>query len=112
MLFMLHKRVSNNILLLAAAFIYNVNPFYVCLIVATYWYSQSGSKKPKMYIASKIKTFSKQSSISTEAIKYSGDVDIATTEFEHVLLGNDLSTLYTAALLTKNGHNVQLIKVH
>lgn len=109
MLFMLHKRVSNNILLLAAAFIYNVNPFYVCLIVATYWYSQSGSKKPKMFLAAKNKTYVKQSSISTEPITYSEDINITATVYEHVLLGNDLSTLYTAALLTKNGHKVLLL---
>ena len=109
-LFMMHKRVSNNIIALAAAFIFNVNPFYVCLIVLTWWFFEGGSKKPKMNIpAAKNRRNVKDSSISTVPIKFSKvpvEVNIAITEYDHVLVGNDLSTLYTAALLSKNGHKV------
>lgn len=109
-LFMMHKRVSNNIIALAAAFIFNVNPFYVCLIVLTWWYFEGGSKKPKMNIpAAKNRRNVKDSSISTVPIKFSKvpiEVNIAMTEYDHVLIGNDLSTLYTAALLSRNGHKV------
>lgn len=108
-LFMMHKRVSNNIIALAAAFIFNVNPFYVCLIVLTWWYFEGGSKKPKMNIpAAKNRRQFKDSSTTTAPIKFSSKVDLTTTEYDHVLVGNDLSTLYTAALLSKNGHKVSL----
>ena len=109
-LFMLHKRVSNNIIALAAAFIFNINPFYICLIVFTWYLTQGGSKKPKLYI--KKKPIS-QKDISVIPIKYNSEENILLGEknvpggFEHVLIGNDLSTLYTAALLSKNGHRVR-----
>lgn len=101
-LFMLHKRVSNNIIALAAAFIFNVNPLYVCLIVFSWWLTKGGNKKPKLYNPKKYRG---GKVISTEPKEYSSDVTIA-SEYEHVLIGNDLSTLYTAALLSKNGHKV------
>ena len=103
-LFMLHKRVSNNIIALAAAFIFNVNPFYVCLVVFFWWLTRSGNKKPKLYIPKKMRS-SKE--VSVELTEFNQDTSYP-LDYDHVLIGNDLSTLYTAALLSRNGHKVRL----
>lgn len=103
-LFMLHKRVSNNIIALAAAFIFNVNPFYVCLVVLTWWLTRSGSKKPKLNIPKKIRS---NKDVSVEHTQFNLE-SYMPSDNDHVLIGNDLSTLYAAALLSRNGHKVCL----
>jgi hypothetical protein len=102
-LFMMHKRVSNNILLLAASFIFNVNPFYICLAVLTWFFTKSGSKKPKFYVSNNIKRTKDTKGRSDEAVVYNEEISFD-DDYDHILIGNDLSTLYTAALLSKNGH--------
>lgn len=112
-LFMMYKRVSVNIIALAAAFIFNVNPFYVCLVVLTWYFTQGASKKPKMNIAAgKNRVRVKDTLVSKDPILFSEDIDIAAVDYDHVLVGNDLSTLYAAALLAKNGHKVRLSHCH
>ena len=105
-LFMLHKRVSNNVIALAAAFIFNVNPFYVCLFLFVLWYMNK-SIKPKKY--RKVKKSQVPKDVLTyRPVAYSptsaATLTAPGTTFDHVLIGTDLATLYAAALLSRNGH--------
>ena len=100
-LFMLHKRVGNEVLALAAAFIFNLNPAYVVLAVLLLWIFQK-SKKPKGHVSKKKRPAAEVVAVPI-AISSKASPTIG-TEYDHILVGSDLSTLYTAALLGKNGH--------
>jgi hypothetical protein len=99
-LFMLHKRVSNFILGLAAAFVFQLNPFYVVTSLLLFAVLQK-QKKPKGFKKQGRKTAKEAMDRPTPI---SSKTFPSTIEYDHVLLGNNLSTLYTAALLSKNGH--------
>jgi hypothetical protein len=101
-LFMMQRRVSNTILGLSAAFIFNLNPFYVSLFVLFMWMS-GFNNKPRQYRSRKI-TKDSQTRIK-KTIQNAGE-----TKYEHVLVGSDISTLYTAALLAKCGHSCCVIQ--
>lgn len=103
-LYMLHKRVSDSILVLIGAFLFNLNPLYVTILLIYYhFYSK---KSPKQHIKSII-------SPSNDWMSYTAEVTASNesnNEYDHVLIGNDISTLYTAALLSKNGHKCCVIQ--
>lgn len=103
-LYMLHKRVSDSILVLIGAFLFNLNPLYVTILLICYhFYSK---KSPKHHIKSII-------SPSNDWMSYTAEVTASNesnNEYDHVLIGNDISTLYTAALLSKNGHKCCVIQ--
>lgn len=107
-LFMLHKRVDNTVLTLAGAFLFNLNPFYVAIIVLV-MYFQRKTKRAKQYITTSSREMKKYSDYkSYKALNYY-DSDFQqknemNENFDHILIGNDISTLLTAALLSKNGH--------
>ena len=107
-LFMLHKRVDNTILTLAAAFLFNLNPFYVTIIILS-MYLFRRTKKPKQYIKSNNRELKKYVGYKTYNIQDYSDINVQEKNdmneiFDHILIGNDISTLFTAALLSKNGH--------
>ena len=88
LLFMLHKRISNDLLALVASFIFNVNPVYVISAVLLWRLSNNTRRFPKQY-RDKLSKFEPNS---------------GRLEFDHVLVGSDIGTLYAAALLSKLGH--------
>lgn len=106
-LFMLHKRVSNNIILLIAAFIFNINPFYICSILILWYFTRSKKRIPKLYKNNKVSPKRIRESVVSGMKIYDENNGIEKdVVYDHVLVGNDLSTLFTAALLSKNGHKV------
>lgn len=103
-LYMLHKRVSNGIIALAAAFIFNVNPFYVCLAYIMWWFAGK-NRKPKNFRQLRRDIVPKDvSTYVPQVITEKNNPASSSSGFDHVLVGSDLSTLYTAALLSRNGH--------
>ena len=109
-LFMLHKRVSNNVVALAAALLFNVNPFYVCLTLVGLWLLHK-AKKPKHYRA--VKSSAVPPDVATYApVPFSATsaAALAAGTYDHILVGNDLATLYTAALLSRNGHKCVVVQ--
>ena len=106
-LFMMHKRVKNSILFLIAGLLFNINPFYVFLSYIL-WFYYSANTRPKKFVAINSKTLNQLvSNIGTCEPKLF-NIDSFKKDFEenvdHVLIGNDISTLYCAALLSKVGH--------
>lgn len=98
-LFMLYKRLSLSVLLLGAAFVFNVNPLYVVLLFVPLIFSPSSKSPPKGY--------RRINSITTKGLPttpISLDIAPSDVKYDHVLIGNDIATLYTAALLSKVGH--------
>jgi hypothetical protein len=108
-LFMINKRVSRNLVGLTALLIFNVNPLYVCLAACATCFMTTSKRPPRQY-----KRLPKQSADShnsnaktnhSAAVPLTSEVvNSGTTSYDHVLIGSDISTLYTAALLAKNGH--------
>jgi hypothetical protein len=102
-LFMMQRRVSNSIIGLAAAFIFNFNPLYVAVFMLFIWL-MGFNRKPKQYIkkrrAHQIAAL-KQKQSSSVGLDKSKVLD----KYDHVLVGSDISTLYTAALLSQCGHS-------
>lgn len=113
-LFMLHKRVSNTAIGLAALFLFNVNPLYVCMAAALLWLLSGGKLSPKQYKrVSKVVPSAKgavSTSKSDELCIDQCNTTTMDTEYDHVLIGSDIGTLYTAALLSKNGHRCCVLK--
>ena len=110
-LFMLNKRVSSSVLVLIGAFLFNINPLYVIITSILYhWYFSSGYK-PKQYKKSR------QNKISLNLCK---PIDINTiindknvindNKYDHILIGNNISTLYCAALLSRVGHRCLVLQ--
>lgn len=100
-LFMLHKRISLSILLLGAAFVFNVNPLYVVVFSIPLLFTPSSKSIPKGYRRG-VSTNSKHE--ASNALPTTLDKVPADTKYDHVLVGNDIATLYTAALLSRVGH--------
>lgn len=100
-LFMMHKRVKNSLLGLIAAFIFNMNPMYVSIVLLLSLLS-TGRRKPKKFNLARVaaKTTLDKATVAKDSV----DSIANEAKFDHVLVGGNLSTLYTAALLAKCGH--------
>lgn len=111
-LFLMNKRVSNNILGLSALLIFNVNPIYVCLAALVVLILTSGKRKPKQFralpkaqpTAKHVQNEASETGATPFPAAPAREQHPVETNYDHVLIGADLSTLYTAALLAKNGH--------
>lgn len=116
-LFLINKRVSGSILGLTALLIFNINPLYVCLAAFVFLLLalSTGKKTPKQFKPIRnlmqLKPVQKHGVqvnpiTGCEPLPSSATQESLTTavEYDHVLVGSDLGTLYTAALLAKNGH--------
>ena len=119
LLFMLHKRVGTTMVTLVALFIFNVNPLYVCIAALALYCLYAGQSQPRQYkaIQTANSTAKLPSSISTNQIdanECTSKINVTSftaeslqglrTDFDHILIGSDIGTLYTAALLAKIGH--------
>lgn len=107
-LFMLHKRVDNTVLTLAASFLFNLNPFYVAIVIVV-MYFQRKTKRPKQHCPISSRDLKKYADYKSYKVLDYGDNAVQQKNemnevFDHILIGNDISTLFTAALLSKNGH--------
>jgi hypothetical protein len=101
-LLMLNKRVNSNILIFVGVLILNVNPFYITLMTFFLLLQNAFTRKRSKRL--------KDSVQKKHQIIKKCDVGSSVTEFEtldlnfdHVLVGNDFSTMYTAALLARYG---------
>lgn len=113
-LFMLHKRVSNTLIGLVALFLFNVNPLYVCLAAVALWVLSAGKQPPKQFNGQNARAakahIASNSNVAKEVRIDQNNMASVQTEYDHVLIGNDIGTLYTAALLSKNGHTCCVLK--
>lgn len=93
LLYMMYRRVPHDAVILIACFIFNVNPIYV-VILFILWKSHSVKHKPKDFVRVTPKR---------PVEKFSPLEALTDKPFDFILLGNNISTLYTAALLSKAG---------
>eukprot|EP01036_Dinobryon_divergens_P029406 gene29405-38498_t len=98
---MMYKRVNLTAMFLIAAFIFSLNPVYVVMLALFWGVLSLSSKSPKLHLPIKKKSRSVGEGGQSVSTLTSEKFD---TTFDHVLIGNDLSTLYTAALLARNNH--------
>jgi hypothetical protein len=109
-LFMMYKRVSNSILLLAAAFCFNINPLYVVLGALVYWLYFTNNK-PKDFVKGRHLSEKDPALAVQGALPFSKyDSDRIQSDYDHVLVGSDFGTLYTAALLSRVGHRCVVLQ--
>lgn len=124
---MFFKRFSPELLVLLISFQYSVNPLYVVLAVVAVKVFYQRSRVPKNYVpvnkrvtfpASKIKgkipplplLMPESPQVSAESLD-ALCAFINSTSYDHILVGSDFSTLYTAALLAKCGHRCCVLRV-
>jgi hypothetical protein len=94
MLYMMYKRIPLEALVLLACFIFNLNPLYVVTFYIL-WKLSVVQHKPKQFI---------RPTVSTRPQRLRRLVDIPVDKtYDYVLIGNNISTYYTAALLSKAG---------
>jgi hypothetical protein len=116
-MYMMHKRVPNDVLVLAGGLIFNVNPIYVVAGTIVFHLSSKWMRsKPRQYVKKKAAVVAVSSSGNDDvAVPYTqsqlhkenkedDSTGIANNLFDHVLIGSDISTLFAAALLSKVGH--------
>lgn len=98
---MMHRRISLNALILASALIFNVNPIYVVVAMILLYFASLGkqSRRPKQFMAAPVRDASDYEGTAFENFRAD-----EREGYDHVLIGADTSTLYTAALLAKVGH--------
>jgi hypothetical protein len=102
LLYMVWQRLESSVVLLLAAFLFNLNPVYVSMVVFFMLFIKI-SKKPKGYVVPK--TVSKDSqSHKKKSVKDIQDNLKVSNQYDHILLGSDIGTLFTAAILAKCGH--------
>lgn len=99
LLFMLYKRISLSLLLFGAAFLFNINPLYVVVFTLPMFFTSADKSLPKGY-----RKLAKKSVGATSALPVSLETVPSNVKYDHVLIGNDIATLYTAALLSRVGH--------
>lgn len=99
LLFMLNKRVNMYIMVLIGCFLMNLNPIHVTIVALAYFMMQK-TKKPKHF-----KTI-KKSPVDCNVYqpRELEDCGSFSESYDHILLGGDMATLYTAALLSACGH--------
>ena len=100
-LVLIHKRFPNSIFVLLTAFLFSINPLYVCIVYITYWLYLNRYSKPR-YTAIKRPLCDDYLTYSPE--HFNKIKDTATITYDYVLIGNDVSTLFTAALLSRVGY--------
>lgn len=105
-LFMLHRRVSYGILGLCAAFLFNINPLYVVMIYLALL-AFTSTKKPKQFKNLRSYQIVKNSIYLPTLLHEETSLK---NDYDHVLIGNDIGTLYAAALLSRNGHSCCVIQ--
>lgn len=109
----LYSRVSKDAFALIAAFLLNINPIYVVLSMLIYWFMFSKGLKPKKYrkraLHSNVPQFPIDFAMDSP-FKNTVVNDSSAITYDHILLGNDISTLYTAALLARTGHKCLVIE--
>jgi hypothetical protein len=94
LLYMMYKRVPNDVVILVACFIFNLNPLYV--LVGFFLYkAMKTHPKPLQY--------ARPPSIKRDKVSHVEDIVGADRSFDYVLLGGSIGTLYTAALLSRAG---------
>jgi hypothetical protein len=99
LLFLIYGKVETNVLFFFSAFLFNINPLYVGLLVLLLCFSLKKRSVPKLY--------KKDSEIRKELNKAKSGIEEdapISEEYDHILIGNSISTLYCAAILAKNGH--------
>lgn len=114
-LFMLNKRVNFNVLIFAAMLMFNVNPLYAALVtILLLVRSSSGNKPQPKHLAETRKKSSlrKELKASSSAVNIVNDLADMNLMFDHVLVGSDFATIYTAALLAKCGQRCCVLQPH
>eukprot|EP00981_Chlorochromonas_danica_P003978 scaffold753_cov164-Ochromonas_danica.AAC.8 len=109
-LFMLHRRISNLSVSLVAAFLFNLNPLYVSLYIL-FMLLVAFRPKPKQYISRRKNQLDISSGLARKKKSLQSTLTASTKTgaeselvYDHVLIGNSIGTLYTAALLAQCGH--------
>lgn len=93
MLYMMYKRIPLDALILIGCFILNVNPLYVVTGMIL-WKLSIVKPKPKMYTKPIVNKGAKPRLLEQIPPE---------TTYDFILLGGNISTMYTAALLSKAG---------
>lgn len=106
LLFLIYGKVDTNILFFFSAFLFNINPLYVSLIVLVLCFSFKKRTTPKLYKNGKDKKDQKRKENSSNV---PSDANVL-EEYDHILIGNSVSTLYCAAILAKNGHRCCILQ--
>lgn len=124
-----YSRLSPELLYLIISFQYCVNPLYVVLFGGAIKLFLSGPRTPKNYIPQSNRhnnDLSKLADIpgvesrafaadTIETLNYETLAAMCETlnaaKYDHILVGGDLSTLYTAALLAKCGHRCCVLRI-
>ena len=120
-LYMMNRRIPTDIIFLIAGLFFNINPIYVVVLYVAYYYSLNwNNEKPKQYT-----TENANEKVFTAGIEVLKDISKSTiydstehtfamssndSEFDHILIGGDLSTLYTASLLSEVGHKCLVLQ--
>lgn len=92
LLYMMHKRVPQDLLILIGLLIFNLNPLYVVIGFLVWKATRSSRKKSH-----------KPVNIKRDSLASIEEITQADRSFDYILIGNSVSTLYTAALLSKVG---------
>lgn len=96
-IFIIGSRLQWTTTSLITLFLLNLNPIYVSFFILAYWIQRKQRKNGKKVSLN----LGKCKAASIEA-----------TEFDHVFIGSDMGTYYTAALLSKIGQSCCIIEPH
>jgi hypothetical protein len=100
---MLNKRIDTELLFLIGAFLINLNPFYVIIVMMLWKIRRNKLHIPKQYRYDKMQPVCDNFRYTSQNFKEKSN--LTSTTFDHILVGDNISTLYAAALLSRIGHS-------
>lgn len=108
LLFMVSRRLDNVLVMLIGAFLFNLNPVYVSVVaLLTLLFQRNRSPKGSVTPSKVPKGAEKYKPQAAKEVDLN---KLAERSYDHILLGSDVATLYSAALLSKCGHRCLLLQ--
>lgn len=108
LLFMVSRRLDMSITMLLAAFLFNLNPVYVSMAIVGMMFMKT-SRKPKGALPRR-RSPADTSNYRARPLHTMDKSYLEKDPYDHVLIGGDLGTFYTAALLSKCGHRCLVLQ--
>jgi hypothetical protein len=105
LLIMLYPKVNISLFIVLSSIIFNISSLYVIISFVILYILSRRKIIPKQYIK-----INQTNSTIKKPIQFNNKIDFENQQFDHVLIGNNIGILLTAAFLSKIGHKVIVLQ--
>lgn len=106
LLMIIYPKINNkSLFIVLLLIIFNISSIYVLVSFIILYILSSRKIMPKQYVKLD-QNNNNNNNIIKKPIKFNNKIEFENQQYDHVLIGNDISILLTACLLSKVGHKV------